>query len=98
MDISNWTTPASTVVTNAVGGAREWKLAQKELCHVPIMNQQHKPVAPPLRDTSRCFSDAEWSNSSLKAGIGWIISAESLEGSTMCSFVSSPFIAETLVL
>ncbi|KAF8050588.1 hypothetical protein N665_1932s0002 [Sinapis alba] len=66
------------------------------------LNQKHIPVAPPRFDTARCFPDAAWSNSSLKAGLRWIISVESPslqhEGSTMCPFVSSPLLAEALAL
>ena len=93
------------MATRAIRSAQEWGLAQGLKDQIPkrAENQPNLNQHQPERNTIMvCKSDAAWDKGSNKAGLAWILTDASgiykHRAATTQDFVSSPLIAEALVL
>ncbi|WZZ72339.1 hypothetical protein YC2023_083709 [Brassica napus] len=94
--------PATSVVSNAVLGAREWELAQGDLRGTVASTTRAELQLPIPSDCSIVNCDASWLSESFSAGLGWLIeekqSGVTTEFQARAEYVASPLMAEALAL
>ncbi|XP_013699656.2 uncharacterized protein LOC125596828 [Brassica napus] len=98
----NRTSPAISIVTNALCNAREWMLGQEKKPDSPPPASPYLPAISFPPETALCNSDAAWTTTTKRAGLGWILGSTTttpqVSGSSASPFVSSPLLAEALAL
>ena len=93
---------AKSTMEKSVSSVREWIAAQATAPRPTKSPAQHRPQAPVRTDIVRCNTDAAWSGTTLRAGIGWHfddpVSGSHTEGARSLELISSPLMAEALAM
>ena len=93
---------AKSTLERSILSAREWIAAQVTAPRPTKSPAQHVHQAPVRTDTVRCNTDAAWSATTLRAGIGWHfddpVSGSHTEGTRSLELISSPLMAEALAM